>query len=434
MLPSVCSTAGHACTVAADDGSFTIVLAASDGNSIVIGLIDPTTGAYISELLRREVPSPSPNPPVANNCLGKGVSGATVDIGIVPVDGKPILLKQGSDTTPNQIVIGAIQPTVVDIDGCYAHSLAIYASSSGDVTLAVTSTDDLTLWTGKYSGGTISGAQKFTLQYGPQHIAFADSATQPVVAMKTPTSVIIARVSLADGGLVDWTDITESQGGAPPAVVTGLTKTTGIDILPMKDPNQHYLGMLVSNKGSSADAYVTLFVAETLNILNSFNLQTSLSQPMTSQFTKLFVSQDNQYLSDIGVAIVDETTTTLYAQMVTTSKRPTYLNIKDDITNANIDWAIKTPYYLYPLGKTATGLAVSDVLKACAACKLPTAVAPASDGALLAVPLETAALAQEIAFAAPDVLGPIAIDDPAKAVFVLDVTTGLAKDASDKLY
>jgi len=52
VFPTICSSTGYACAVADSDGAFVIILAADSNDSIVIGIIDSSTGEFISEVIR----------------------------------------------------------------------------------------------------------------------------------------------------------------------------------------------------------------------------------------------------------------------------------------------------------------------------------------------------------------------------------------------
>ncbi|MFA5812755.1 MAG: hypothetical protein WC956_10570, partial [bacterium] len=221
---------------------------------IRLGLIDPETGAYISATITITVPSSGTPEPQAN-CAGKGVAGASVDIAIAPSSGTPIQLKQGSDTTTNQLVIGSSSPATVSITGCYAHSIEVFKSSTGDV-IAVTSTDDKILWTARLASGSIAGARSFNLQDEPMHIAFVNLATQPLVAVKTADSVVVAQISLGSGAILATMNI-----GNP--AISGLAQSLKLNVMPMEQGvyNNNYLGLIITNKGTSADSYITVFQA-----------------------------------------------------------------------------------------------------------------------------------------------------------------------------
>lgn len=55
-FPATCSRSFHACEVADADGSFEIEINASEGDSILVGLLDQATGFTISERVRHPVP------------------------------------------------------------------------------------------------------------------------------------------------------------------------------------------------------------------------------------------------------------------------------------------------------------------------------------------------------------------------------------------
>ncbi len=267
-LPVICSDLGYACTVAGTDGSFVLVIAASEGDIIRLGLIDPTSGAFISEFIQILVPSSGTPLPQAN-CAGQGVSGSVVDVKIAPTLGVPILLKQGSDTSTNELVIGLSTPVTIPITGCFAHSLALFKSATADA-IAVTSKDDKILWTAKLASGAVSGARSFTLAKEPMHTMFVDSRTSLLVALKTVDTVELASISLGTGEVLA-TMSPQVVGGT---TITGLTRSTDLDIKAMEQGvyQNNYVGMLIADNGSGAGAYVTIFVPQTLSHKGSWGI------------------------------------------------------------------------------------------------------------------------------------------------------------------
>jgi hypothetical protein len=56
-FPSVCSLLGRACALADENGAFELTIAASDGDEIIVVIIDATTGEELSERLTKTVPT-----------------------------------------------------------------------------------------------------------------------------------------------------------------------------------------------------------------------------------------------------------------------------------------------------------------------------------------------------------------------------------------
>ncbi|MFH1829559.1 MAG: hypothetical protein ABH871_02115 [Pseudomonadota bacterium] len=281
-LPSICSEPGHACTMSASDGSFTLIIAASVGDSLVIGLIDES-GAFISELLRTDVPQ-SGEPEPGTNCSTEGVSGAVVDIKIIPSSGTPVMLKQGSATTTNQLVIGATSPTTVAISGCHAHSLDIYYTAMGNM-IAVTSKDDKILWAARIVSDQVKDSRHFSLSYEPMHIAYVDLPTQPIVALDVGSTVKLAKVSTSDGTISN--EMSLYQGGT--TLVSGLTRSTALDIYYMGSTYGHYLGLLITDTGNNTNSYITLFQADGLVHKATFS-RTEINNANLPPFAESFVN------------------------------------------------------------------------------------------------------------------------------------------------
>jgi hypothetical protein len=256
-FPAICDQAGYACSYSEQDGSFQVVIPGSVGDTLIIGIINEN-GEWRSDTVTVVVPESGTPDPEAN-CAGEGVTGAVVDLKMSATDGIPVMLKQGSDTTTNQLVIGATIPTTVAITGCHAHSIAFYPSSTGD-SIAVTSQDDKILWAGRFVSGEVRDARSFTLDYEPMHIAFADLSTQPIVAIrKTDNTVRMARMSTSEGVILSEMILDLD----PPSLneVTGVTRSTAIDVIPMGGDFGHYIGLLIVDNGNPVNSYLSLFQA-----------------------------------------------------------------------------------------------------------------------------------------------------------------------------
>lgn len=253
-FPVICDEAGHACIYSEQDGSFQVVIPASVGDVLIIGIINEN-GEWRSDTISVVVPESGTPDPEAN-CLGEGVTGAVVGIKMSPTDGIPVMLKQGSDTTTNQLVIGATIPTNVAITGCHAHSIAFFPSATGD-SIAVTSKDDKVLWAGRFVSGEVRDARSFDLDYEPMHIAFANLSTQPIVAIrKSENTVRLARMSTSEGVILSEMLLTFDI-----AEITGPTRSTALDVLPMGEVEGQYIGLLLTDNGNAANSYFTIFQA-----------------------------------------------------------------------------------------------------------------------------------------------------------------------------
>lgn len=193
-FPPVCSEAGHQCTIASADGAFVIAIAATDDDPIVIGVISPIDGRFISGLLRRGANS-------RGNCASLGLSGKAVDVGIIPNEGTPLLLFEGSEDATNRIVIGEKNQKTVYLPGCYAKDLAI-KSLEGTTAVAVVSADDRILWRGFYTNGLFSKMRHFVLNDAPASVAFGRSPLVAILASQSFANASFSRVSLVDGSII----------------------------------------------------------------------------------------------------------------------------------------------------------------------------------------------------------------------------------------
>lgn len=251
-FPSICDTTGHACTESADDGSFQLTIPAAVGDTLTIGLIDEN-GDWISDTISTTVPESGTPDPTAN-CAAEDVTGKVVDIKIAPTSGIPVMLREGSATTTNQLVIGYDSPTTVDIVGCHAHSLAFFPSTYGD-SIAVTSQGDKKLWAARFVSGEIRDSRSFDLDYEPMNIIFVNLATKPTVAIRaTSNTITLNQISTSSGavgaGMLLLTSATTE--------VTGITRSTALRITPMEGD---ILGFLITDDGNPVNSYATLFQA-----------------------------------------------------------------------------------------------------------------------------------------------------------------------------
>lgn len=194
-LPALCSEAGRACTVAAEDGSFTIRIAATEDDPLVIGLVDPTSGSFISGLLRRGVNSKA-------NCAGLGLAGRMIDIGLIPAEGTPILLFEGSDEMTNRLVVGTDDPKTVYLPGCYAQDLAV-RTDEGVTAVAVVSSNDRILWRGLYAGSLLFSKMKhIVLANAPRRISYGRNPLVALIVYVDFENATFDRISLVDGSLI----------------------------------------------------------------------------------------------------------------------------------------------------------------------------------------------------------------------------------------
>ncbi len=253
--PDICNTDGRACGMAGTDGSFDVTIPAAIGDSLAIGVID-WNGRWISEILRRDIPSTE-----TALCADADVNGAIVDIKVLNTstsDTVYAMLKQGSADTPNQIVIGTstTEGEVFDIEGCYAHSLDIQKDSSGSIALVATSKDDKIIWFGVFDGSDIVDKEHFTLSDEPMSVNYASSGNGPIVALKTSSTVILAEISETDGSTVQSMEITDGAGVS----ITGLTRGLRIGLMEMT--GEQFLGLLITDKGSSSNTFMTIFLLD----------------------------------------------------------------------------------------------------------------------------------------------------------------------------
>lgn len=118
-MPSICSSAGHVCAYADSLGAFSIIIAGSINDEIIIVIIDPVSGKEISERLVRTVPEnffPTLTGPV--------------DIFLLAENGYLLILYPGGTESINWIEKAllspwTIDPTKIDVGGTGAHQLVM---------------------------------------------------------------------------------------------------------------------------------------------------------------------------------------------------------------------------------------------------------------------------------------------------------------------
>ncbi|MBT3182103.1 MAG: hypothetical protein HN337_06325 [Deltaproteobacteria bacterium] len=296
-FPGVCYEDGHACAVADAEGAFEMLLAAELGDSIVIGIIDENTGEFTSDIVRMTVGVQDATTTSETTCADYDVDGQAVDITIDPISGRSILLKQGSSTNTNQLVIGTSDLYTVNIDGCFAHSIAAVPLASGAVQLIVTSKDDYTVWTGTLDVTTVSDASSTEIDYQPMHVKFLDPPSSvAIIAVKTDDTMAIANISTSDLSLSNLTNISTNEGNGP-YIINGLTQSLAMDFVSVGSNGEQSLGLIVTNDGNATHGYLTLFRPSDLTMIKSWTAsQIEVIAPID---TKFFVNPNN--LLQIGV-------------------------------------------------------------------------------------------------------------------------------------
>lgn len=425
-FPAICSTLGHACTVANADGSFTILLAADEDDSIVVGAINATTGDFTDNQTRINVPRFGSAPANVSPCDGKGLSGTPMDIAISPSDGTAFVLNQGSESALNHITYTSSAGVAkkVGIGGCYAHSLAVLQdAATGHIVLAATSKDDKKLWTAIYEDGEISGKTIFKLDDEPMHVTFVGSAENVVAALKTADSVILGQISLVDGTIGSEMAPIDSAGN----VLAGLSISTAIDTIQTQAGAT--LGLLVTQSADLSTSYATFFAADTMQHLVTWtgsgdNLAAPANGNAVVRIAKLFsVVVQNQTL--LGVAFVDDTNNVFYRRKI-------------DSGNSNV-FAIDILNLQVPLSTelltSSSTVAIGDIVDLAISRSArvnnqqvlpPTAIVTTSTGAIVAAQTivggggggQSATLASNGSFGAID------INDSLQSIQVLNLDTG----------
>lgn len=258
-FPTTCSESGHACALADADGAFSMMLAASNGDSIVFFLIDPTTGSRISEISSAKV--------VGAECSGLGLTSAAKDIALAPNTGTPLLLISGDNSKSNNIKVGTAETQ--QTAGCYASSVSVENdSTSGVPYVAMTSKDDKIIWFGSLSGNTLTGWH-FSYSYEPVDIILTGDMDYAIVAMKmddTVKFVKVASLEETDPVSASQTYPKDSSGNA----ITGITQNLKFDKVQMSSGD--YLILALTSNADRSRTYVTLFTAGEMTHLKTWDV------------------------------------------------------------------------------------------------------------------------------------------------------------------
>lgn len=408
-FPSVCSGTGHACALADSNGAFVILLAASTGDSIAIGVINATDGEFISELTRKDV---------STSCSGLGLSGATKGV-VVAADGTPVLLKQGSDSSKNSLVIGS---TSEGIEGCYANSIALYGNSDGTSTLAVTSKEDKKLWTGTLSGGNITSEKVFLLSGEPMAITFAGSASSALVAVYINGSITLAKYSLTGTteSTIEPAESTYPQDDAG-AQIQSLTRSRRVDAVAMN--NGDHLALAVTDEGDALAAYLTFFEVEGMRHLSTFATN-GLYLLFTSLDDAKFWLSDSHYIKIVGISTGESR-----------GAVASLWNLED--TQISISTVLADETYIYPsvyepdisYGVQPTHIAVSNSVTISATAPAPMGIFTtlAGNAMLQSLPAagDSGSIADISVTSGHDLVA-IDMNDTARKAYAADATSGTA--------
>jgi hypothetical protein len=261
-FPVLCDEEGYSCAVADDDGAFEMTLAAAFGDSIVIGIIDEDTGEFISEIIRRAVGEAVET----LACADYDVNGAVVDIVIDPITGEPILLRRGSSTTSNQIIVGESSPITIPIGGCFAHSITARTEASGKTLILVSSKDDKKVWRGDLFENKISSSQTIDSVGAPLDLELPPSSTDTLIGTSLNEAGLISidLVSISDISNINYMDVS-LKNGEELTPITDLAETLDLKIIGMSGGRD--LAALLARTDSADEAYLTLFDVDSLKTL-----------------------------------------------------------------------------------------------------------------------------------------------------------------------
>lgn len=190
VFPAICSEPGHACALADENGAFELMIEGSEGDTIIIVLIDPVTGEEISDRLSRSVPSNNePISPEGSDLVPKGL-GFSSDYGevytlLVPAD-------SGENTIRTlDAVTGDVKAETVTVGG--ANGKQILVDHFGIAVTDVASSQN-SLYTAQF-GGIGSGSDFTQMILSGLQVAI----TQGIGTSVMPTDMIYRTQDITNG-------------------------------------------------------------------------------------------------------------------------------------------------------------------------------------------------------------------------------------------
>lgn len=299
-FPSICGAAGHACTISAADGSFTLQIEASIGDTIFIVLIDES-GAEISPRISLIVPATS-TVLQAGECAGQGVTGTLKDM--INVDGIPIALKDGDEQYNNRLIVGDI---TIPLPGCSAKMLVVTPPGTDDGSI-VALLQDGTLWSARWDGiSSLYAANEAAVSINIVAMAPMGNPDHVVAAIHTTSAgFAVARLSLSTGG---------TDQSTPVPIPAGHTNEEVLALRTMGPfAGNGYLGVVATRSPAAGvnDYYVTLFETDAFTIANTLDLPlpintASIVTPTTNDVADvmLTVNDSDQSYADIFLLFTD---------------------------------------------------------------------------------------------------------------------------------
>ncbi|HEX5037574.1 MAG TPA: hypothetical protein VFX30_10485 [bacterium] len=132
-LPEICGHTFHACTLADNNGSFELSVPAAEDEEIIVEILDPATGARISERFQKKVPANVkgfPRPVSALGFLGNSITGDHTLYALMPH-----LEPGGTQGLISVVNVDTGERTPVDFDGPNPTRMVVEAASRQAVLL-----------------------------------------------------------------------------------------------------------------------------------------------------------------------------------------------------------------------------------------------------------------------------------------------------------
>lgn len=371
---------------------------------------------------------PRPDPQPVNPPSGGGVScppglvtGKIVDLAIMPDTRMPILLREGSSTSGNALVVGSAGVNV-PIEGCHAHSMAVGQSANGTI-VVVTSKNDKKIWKGRVGdNGNVTDARTFNIDYEPMHIALDMSGEYAVAAVIGVGNLVnLARIHLSDGS-ISLAPVAPAEGNS----LRGKIFSTDFDVLTMQDGRQR-LGLVVLQGPSPADSYLVLFnaAAATPQVLRVFDMPRELSIAGGARLARFFtLPVANSEAQSVNIAVADDADSEIQSWEI----------LKGDLspftTSSNIA-ELATPKFGHPRsakicvtecdGRKIVSLGVSQIARRMSGAGQAVFIVPLNNATIAAVnPGDSGSPQISHITAGTHLFGRIAVSDGSKKIAVLD--------------
>jgi len=270
---ATCTALGHVCTIANEDGSFSMSIDAVIGDTIYVVLIDEN-GVEISPRVTFTIPSTELIQEL-NACTGLGLTGTMA--GLVNIEGNPMTLYQGTDTESNKIEVG---PFPISLPGCYARDLTLIPGTAGNK-LVMISKEDMFMWVSTLDQLALTSGDTFELTEAPLTSAFIGEADTVAVAVATAAGFAVQKLSLTDGSVLVSIAIPEPLTPAGYA----LTEVVSMKAFGPFGDGRFLITVLTRGQGAGSDVfYLSFFDSTDLENIASGDENLNLTTLLGSNF------------------------------------------------------------------------------------------------------------------------------------------------------